>query len=177
MLKCCFRLPVDFLVFWLVEHYVQLIQIRIWILQPGSEHKPPIEEVRVLQATQSLPVWMPSTVSCTDAPEAIAEEVATIKTPPLTPRAIEESNHSRTPESGTPVKGNYFNIFYFEVLGPSNPFTCLVNWMLEIPLCIGILLISLNPLTLNSHILTKSDSWRAGGKENLSSWNFMVDTW
>lgn len=76
----------------------------------------PREEVKVLQSTQSLPVWMPSTVNSTDAPESIAEEVAAIKTPPLTPRAIEDANSSLfvTPTPGatpgaTPVKGKFSN--------------------------------------------------------------------
>jgi sterol 3beta-glucosyltransferase len=69
----------------------------------GSEHKPR-EEVKVLQSTQSLPVWMPSTVSSADAPESIAEEVAAIKTPPLTPRAIEDANNSLF-ETPTPTPG------------------------------------------------------------------------
>ena len=88
------------------------------IIQPGSDRKPPIEEGRFLQATQSLPVWMPSTVSTTTAPEGIEEEVTAIKIPPLTPRAIEESiqsNHSihdpETPETPvTPVNGKYFPV-------------------------------------------------------------------
>lgn len=68
---------------------------------------------------------MPSTVSSTDAPEAIEEEVAAVKTPPLTPRAIEESNHSN-PDSGTPVKGNYFSILILKFLGLSVLLICLV---------------------------------------------------
>lgn len=87
----------------------------VCILQPGSEHKPPIEEGRMLQATQSLPVWMPSTVSATTAPEDIAEEIAAIKTPPLTPRAIEESNLSNhsIQDSVTPVKGTMLPSFEY----------------------------------------------------------------
>uniref|UniRef100_A0A7I4CTX9 sterol 3beta-glucosyltransferase n=1 Tax=Physcomitrium patens TaxID=3218 RepID=A0A7I4CTX9_PHYPA len=70
--------------------------------QPGIEQKPLTEEARHLHATQSLPVWMPSTVASTDAPEKILEEIADVKTPPLTPQVTEESNHSSL--SGTPVK-------------------------------------------------------------------------
>jgi len=61
---------------------------------------------------------MPSTVSSTDAPEVIVEEVAAIRIPPLTPRAIEESNHSYS-DSGTPVKGNDFNSLVLKLLALS----------------------------------------------------------
>lgn len=49
---------------------------------------------------------MPSTVTSTDAPESIAEEVEALVTPFPTPQAIEEVDQSSL--GGTPAKGDAF---------------------------------------------------------------------
>jgi hypothetical protein len=76
---------------------------------------------------------MPSTVSTTTAPEEISEEVAAIKTPPLTPRAMEESNESNDSihDSEAPVKGEHFQFLNlkplsYHVVGLLR-FTCLLS--------------------------------------------------